>query len=116
MRRRWAALVLAMAFAAPLAAPLLASARAGCERCAGAARCCCAPARGAGGCGLARPCGPASGAEGAAAPQRLQEALPEDRVTARVPPAASVSVRDVSPSEPADLPPAPPDPPPRTSL
>ena len=115
MKRRWAAVVLALSFAGPLAAPLVASAPAGCARCAGAARCCCASERGPGGCRLVRPCGPAWGGEGLA-PQILQGALPEDRVAARVPPAPLLGVRADSPIEPADLPPVPPDPPPRTSL
>jgi hypothetical protein len=116
MKRRWVALVLALAFAGPLAAPLVASARVECARCAGVARCCCAPARGAGGCGLARPCGPASGGEGVMAPQDLEKAPPEAPVTLLVPPAPAPTVRADSPFEPADLPAVPPDPPPEASL
>ena len=116
MERRWAALVLAVALASPLAAPLVASARAGCARCAGAARCCCAPSRGTGGCGLARPCGPASGGEGVMAQQDLEKALPEAPITALVPPAPQPTVRADCPFEPADLPAVPPDPPPEVPL
>src|SRR5205809_7812139 len=116
MKRRWGALVLSLAFAGPLVAPLVASARAGCERCAGAARCCCAPTRGTGGCGLARPCGPASGGEGAMAPQDLEKTLPEAPITPLVPPAPQPALRADSPFEPADLPAVPPDPPPEPSL
>ena len=116
MKRRWVALVLALAFVFPLAAPLVASARAECGRCAGAARCCCAPSRGTGGCGLARPCGPASGGEGVMAPQDLEKALAEAPVTPLVPPAPQPALRADSPFEPADLPAVPPDPPPESSL
>src|SRR5206468_9779193 len=116
MKRRWAAFVLTLAFAGPLAAPLVAKARAGCARCAGAARCCCAPSRGTGGCALARPCGPASGGDGVMAPQGLVKALPEAPVTSLVPPAPSPATRADSPFAPADLPAVPPDPPPEASL
>ena len=116
MERRWAALVLAVALASPLLAPLVASARAGCALCAGAARCCCAPAQGAGGCRLARPCGPVSGGEGVMAPLDLQKGLPEAPLTPLVPPSSPPTVRSDSPFEPVDLPAVPPDPPPRTSL
>jgi len=116
MRRRWVALVVALAFAVPLAAPLAASAPAGCARCAGAARCCCAPERGPGGCGLARPCGPASGGEGVAAPQEQDKALPEAPVRARASAARSTSTPAFSRLEPAGSPFVPPDPPPKSSL
>src|SRR3989442_923102 len=111
MKRRCAAFLLMLAFAGPLAAPLVATVRDGCARCAGAARCCCAPSRRPGGCGLARPCGPASGGEGVTAPKDLETALPESTITTRVPPAPPRTVRADSPLEPADLPPVPPDPP-----
>src|SRR5206468_4807108 len=104
MKRRWAAFVLTLAFAGPLAAPLVAKARAGCARCAGAARCCCAPSRGAGGCGLARPCGPASGSEGVAAPQEPARTLPESPITTRMPLAPPRIAPADTPFEPADLP------------
>src|SRR2546426_240045 len=116
MKRRWGAFFLTLAFAGPLAAPLVATVRDGCGRCAGAARCCCAPSRRPGGCGLARPCAPAAGSEGVTAPHELERALPESPVTTRMPPAPPQTVRADSPFEPAELPPVPPDPPPRAPL
>ncbi len=116
VRRRCLAIVLALMFAGPLAGPLAGSARAGCARCAGAAHCCCAPARGQGGGALARPCGPGSRDDSVPAPLDLQKALPETFVIAWVPPAPASFVRTDVPPEPANLPPVPPDPPPRISL
>jgi hypothetical protein len=116
MKRRWAGLLLLLALAGQPVTPLVASLRSGCARCAGAARCCCAPARGPGGCGLARPCGSASGGEGVTAPQGPEKALPESTIVARVSPAPPRIVQADPPFEAADPPPVPPDPPPRTSL
>src|SRR2546422_5431869 len=116
MNRRCVALVLALAFAGPLAAPLASSGRQGCSRCVKAARCCCAAKQGAGGCVLSRPCaaGPETG--GVLAQPGLEKALPVVSNTLPVPQAPPQIVMAGRFVDPARSSPAPPDPPPRAFL
>src|SRR5262245_46818694 len=114
MTRRWTAAVLALVLSGAPALPIFASASAGCASCAGAARCCCAPAKGAGGCGLGRACASQDGA--LQPPQDAPKAVVETSPSRAVPPAPERTLRRETSAGPLDLPSVPPDPPPRPSL
>ena len=116
MRHRFLALVVTLTFAGTLPGPLPAVSAAVCVRCAGAVRCCCAPARGPRACALARPCAPSADEEGAPASQDPGKTLPEATIVAPVPAAPADLVRPDTPTRPPALAPDPPDPPPRLSV
>ena len=116
MNRRWVALVLALVFAGPLAAPLASSGRTGCARCVKTERCCCSVKQGAGGCALSRPCASGSDTDGVLAQPGVEKALPVVSNTPAVPPARPQVLSADLLVDPAGSSPVPPDPPPRASL
>src|SRR5213593_4780292 len=113
--RRCAALVLALAFAAALAAPLLASARDGCARCGAAMKCCRAPAAGQERCGLSRACCSGADSDRLTVPRGAESstaALAPIVLRPQVAERPVVAARTLLPSEHRSTPP---DPPPRPS-
>src|SRR2546422_10114879 len=116
MNRRWVALVLALAFAGPLAAPLASSGRQGCARCVKAERCCCPVKPGAGGWALSGPCASGSDTGGVLAQPGVEKALPVVSNAPAVPPARPQVVSADRFFDPDGSSPVPPDPPPRASL
>jgi len=110
------ALLVVLALAGPLMAPLAAPAGRGCARCVKAERCCCAARTGSGGCALARPCAPGSDTGDFTAPPVVDKALPVTSIAAAAPPAPPRDLWIASLVEPSDPSPKPPDPPPRASL
>jgi len=113
---RIVAIVLALALAGPLFAPLAASADRCCGRCIKPDACCCAARQGPGGCALARPCATGSGTGSVIAPTGVEKALPVVSSVRVAPPASPqflVAVRFIGPTGSS---PAPPDPPPRATV
>ena len=114
MTRGCAAIALVLLFSGAPALPIFGTTFDGCARCPGAARCCCASAKGAGSCRLDRPCSTPD--DGAQTPQDTAKAVVESSVTGRGPQASPASPSAEPPAGPVDLPSVPPDPPPRPSL